>query len=148
MGEHERRWDGKGEKICLLADIQLAQNAENHRFEQYHRSGPQGHNHLLVFLKPLPIHPILWKPSRSQACWLQKGSVRFVIQCCLSNLYYCLPFQCLVVYAIYIPNVCSDNITLSPNEVLWNLFVRYYFFCYFLSKRFPTGLQDHVFPIT
>ena len=52
--------------------------------------------HLFTCFPQATAHLFLWKPCRSQACWLQKWSVRFIfIHCCLSNSYDCLPFLCL-----------------------------------------------------
>lgn len=62
--------------------------------------------HLFTCFPQAIAHPFLWKPHRFYARWLKKGSIRFIpVHCCLSNSYYRLPFQCLVVYAICIQNV-------------------------------------------
>ena len=98
--------------------------------------------HLFTCFPQATAHPFLWKPCRSQACWLQKWSVRFIfIHCCLSNSYDCLPLLCLEVEAIYIQNAFHDNISLQPRHVLWNSSVKDYFFCYSLSKKFLNGLR-------
>ena len=109
---------GRGEEICLLTDMQLVRNAENHRFEPYRHSGPWGHIYLHVFLKLLPIRffESLIDPklvdSRSEVSDLFLYTVAF-------QTHMIVFLSCVLeVEAIYIQNAFHDNISLQPSHVL------------------------------